>query len=120
MEEKKNKIGSVTVLSDNGEKVELEIVSAFQGTFKGDRRTTVLKTESDTYVLQVRRPNESGEIIEHGMHLTKESFAALVFAIHGFMEEERLDVKELVSLCMDDECGYLYKKNKEDEETFIN
>ena len=31
MEEKKNKLGVVTVLSENREKEELEIVSAFQG-----------------------------------------------------------------------------------------
>lgn len=117
MEEKKSKLGIVTVLSENREKEELEIVSAFQGTFKGDRRMTILKTESDTYVFQVRRPHESGEIIEQDMHLTKESFAALVFAMHIFMEEERLDINELADLCTDDESGYLYKKNKEDEES---
>lgn len=117
MEEKKYKLGSVTVLSDNGEPEELEIVSALQGTFKGDRRLTVFKTESDTYGLQVRRPHESGEMIEQTMHLTKESFAALIFAMHIFMEEEKLDIEGLADLCTDDESGYMYKTNKEDKES---
>ena len=61
MEEKKYKLGSVLIADNNTS--EVEIVSCFQGTFKGDRRVTVLKTEMDTYVIEVRKPNENGEMI---------------------------------------------------------
>lgn len=117
MEEKKYKLGSV-LIADNSTS-EVEIVSCFQGTFKGDRRVTVVKTEMDTYVIEVRKPDENGEMISHSMHLTKESFAAMICACLTFTEEERMDIEQITKLCMDENTAYLYKTNKDEEEKTV-
>lgn len=117
MEEKKYKLGSVLIADKSTS--EVEIVSCFQGTFKGDRRVTVLKTEMDTYVIETRKPDENGEMITHSMHLTKESFAALITSIHLFLEEEKEDVRGIVESCMDENTAYLYKTNKDEEEETV-
>lgn len=117
MEEKKYKLGSV-LIADNSAS-EVEIVSCFLGTFKGDRRVTVLKTEMDTYVVEIRKPDENGEIITDGMLLTKESFAAIICACLTFTEEERMDIEQITKLCMDENTAYLYKTNKDEEEEAV-
>lgn len=117
MEEKKYKLGSVLIA--NNSTSEVEIVSCFQGTFKGDRRVAVLKTEMDTYVIEVCKPNENGEMITHSMHLTKESFAAMICACLTFTEEERMDSEQIARLCMDENAVYLYKTYKDEEEDAV-
>lgn len=117
MEEKKYKLGSVLIADNNTS--EVEIVSCFLGTFKGDRRVTVLKTEMDTYVIEIRKPDENGEIITDGIHLTKESFTAMICACLTFTEEERMGIEQITKLCMDENTAYLYKTNKDEEEEAV-
>lgn len=117
MKESKHEIGTVTVNLD--EKIEeLEIVSALIGIYKGERKATVAKTESDTYVLSVSRIVK-GDTVEHNMHLTKESFAALICSCITFMDEDGMQIEQLIKLCMDENSSYAYKTNKDVEEETV-
>lgn len=115
MKEKKMELGSVTVSVD-GKIAQWEFVSILVGTFKGDRRVTVGKTEHGTYVLEVKKPDENGNMVEQGMHLTKESLAALLTSLHLFLEEENERMSKFSEICHDENAGYLYKRVGEDEE----
>ena len=114
-ENKKKKLGTVKI-DENGKEKDLRFVSMLVGNFVGERRVAIAKTEADTYVIQVRKPNESGKVVEHGMHLTRESFSALQNAILLFLDNEKEDTETFTLLCMDDDSGYLYKHEDDLEE----
>lgn len=114
MEEKKNELGTVTV-SVEGKDESWKIASMLVGSFKGGRRVAVGKTDHDTYILQVKKLDENGNIVEHGMHLTKESLSALMHSILLFLEEEKENLEEFNSISLDEDSGYLYKQAGEEE-----
>ena len=117
MEEKKKKLGTVTTEENEKERI-LRVVSVLVGNFVGNRRVIISQSEADTYVIQVRKPDEDGKVVEHVMHLSRESFSALLTTIHLFLQEEKEDEEIFAFLCMDDDSGYLYKHEDDLEEEF--
>lgn len=114
MEEKKNKLGVVEV-EMNGTVERWNIVSALVGAFKGERRVAIGKTDHDTYTLQVKRPTENEGVVEQTMHLTKGSLSSLLACIHLFLEHENEDLARFAAICQDEDSGYLYKREGEEE-----
>lgn len=106
MSEKKKGLGTLTV-EETGRK--LEFVSVLAGCFAGNRRVFVSKTETGTYAIGIERAGEDGLKTTGNMHLTRESFSALLSAIHLFLEKEKEDVAVFSQLAFDEESGFLYK-----------
>ena len=106
MSENKKRLG---LMIDEKTGEEFEFVSTLVGCFAGNRRLHISKTDVETYVIGVKRENVMGEILEEQMHLTKISLAALLSAIHLFLEHENEDLGIFSTLSIDEESGYLYK-----------
>lgn len=116
MSENKKGLGKM-VVEETGQ--ELEFVSVLAGRFTGNRRVFVSKTETGTYVIGIKREDEDGYELEDKMHLTRESFSALLSAIHLFLVQEKEDAEAFAQLAIDKDSGYLYKTLddlKEEEE----
>ena len=106
MSEKKKGLGKI-VDEETGQ--ELEFVSVLAGSFAGNNRIIVSKTETSTYVIGIKRVGEDGHELEDKMHLTRESLSALHFAIHLFLSQEKEDTEAFAQLAIDEDSGYLYK-----------
>jgi hypothetical protein len=106
MSEKKKGLGKVV---DEQTGREVEMVSAFVGRYAGGNRVLVSKTETDTYVIGVKRADENGDELEDQMYLTRESFSALTSAIYMFLSHEKEDMDAFITLAIDDKSGIMYK-----------
>lgn len=108
MEEKKNELGKVFV-EEEGKERGIEIESALVGSFKDGLRTLVTKTVEESYVLEVRRINSTGEERVEGLYLSKESMSAVLCSMLEFFEKEPGKIGEFATFCMDDNSGVMYK-----------
>ena len=106
MSEEKKRIGWMV---DTDTQERLELVKAGVGRYVGERRVMVARTEIGSYALEVKTPDENGELREQQMHLSELDLASLLHGICRYFDSAGESLIALVSRSLDEESEYLYK-----------
>ena len=113
MEEKKKSLGTITD-TKTGEK--LEMVSAYVGSYTGDRRLLIAKTSINSIAIKIHTPDDNGDIREQQMHISLYDFSALLNGALQFVDEEGHELVDFLGLAVDDDSAGLYKNVNMEEE----
>ena len=106
MGENKYRLGTIED-DETGEK--LEMINAIAGSYRGDRRVLITKTEIGSYWLRVITPDGNGKYRKMCMHMSRLDFSALVCSICCYLKESGIDMEKFAEECIDDESGYMFK-----------
>lgn len=95
MKKKAESYGKVGIEDVNGFR-EIDIVEFLSGDFRDGRKVSVYETEESSFIMLVENPETSGRAIKSEIHLSKESFIALMSMMHLFLDARGRDLNQLL------------------------